>query len=81
MPMLAGVPVSTDLVRELAVQVDEPTAGTLEAALDADRAVIALTVEGRERILRVLDDPPHGLSELRGVLPQEHEWRWREGLV
>jgi hypothetical protein len=29
----------------------------------------------------VLDDPPHGLAELRAVLLAEHEARVRDGLV
>jgi hypothetical protein len=59
MPMLAGVPVAEELVRGLVDLGDEPTAGTLEACLDARRAVIALSVEDRERILRALE----GLSD------------------
>jgi hypothetical protein len=78
--MLAGVCVSRNLVRQLADVIDEPTAGTFEACLDAGRAVISLSIEGRERILRVLEDCPDGLAELRGVLLCEHEWRRREGL-
>jgi hypothetical protein len=49
--MLAGIPVSPDLVRELADLVDEPTAGVLEKALDTDVLILALTIEDRERIL------------------------------
>jgi hypothetical protein len=67
-PMLAGVPVAAELVRELADRVAEPSAGTLEAALDAGRAVIALTVADRERILRILEDCLDGLTEPAGVL-------------
>jgi hypothetical protein len=78
--MLAGVCVSRNLVCQLAYVIDEPTAGTLEACLDAGRAVISLSIEDRERILRVLEDCPDGLAELRGVLLREHEWRRREGL-
>ena len=40
-----------------------------------------MTIPERELILRVLDDPPVGLEELRGVLLREHVWRQREGLV
>jgi hypothetical protein len=80
-PMLAGVPVDTELVRELIDRVDEPTAGQLEGALDAGRAVVALTIADRERILRALEDCPDEPAELRGVLLREHEWRRREGLV
>ena len=35
----------------------------------------------REAILRVLDDPPAGLAELRGVLLAKHQGRVRDGLV
>jgi hypothetical protein len=42
---------------------------------------VALTIADREAILRVLEDCPDGLAELRGVLLGEHEWRRREGLV
>lgn len=73
MPMLAGVPVEAELVRELIDRVDEPTAGQLEGALDAGRAVVALSVADRERILRALEDCPEGLVELRGVLLREYE--------
>jgi hypothetical protein len=38
--MLAGVPVTAGLVRELAVRVDEPTASYLTVALEAGRAVL-----------------------------------------
>jgi hypothetical protein len=69
--MLAGVPVDRESARQLADLVDEPTAGTLEAALDAGRAVIALSIEDRERILRALEDCPDGLAQLRGVLLRE----------
>jgi hypothetical protein len=48
-------------------------------ALEAGRAVFALTVEDRERILRVLDDCPGGLTELCSVLLREHEWRYKKG--
>jgi hypothetical protein len=41
--MLAGVPGSRVLARELVDLVAEPTAGTLEGALDAGRATVALT--------------------------------------
>jgi hypothetical protein len=39
-----------------------------------------LSIEDREVILSVLDDPPEPLCELHAVLLQEHEWRRREGL-
>jgi hypothetical protein len=42
---------------------------------------VAVTPEERGAILSVLEDPPDGLAELRGVLLREREWRAREGLV
>jgi hypothetical protein len=56
-------------------------AETLESADASGRSAIALTVADREAIRRVLDDPPEGLAELRGVLLREHEWRGRVGLT
>jgi hypothetical protein len=44
MPMLAGIPIAPELVRELTARLDEPTATVLEQALDAQRAVVALTI-------------------------------------
>jgi len=52
----------------------------LEDALGREVKVLALDVPERKAILAVLDDPPAGLEELRGVLLQEAEWRAREGL-
>jgi hypothetical protein len=49
--------------------------------LDAGRAVIALTIEDRERILQALEECSDGLAELRGVLLKEHEARLRDGLI
>ena len=83
--MLAGVHVPDNLVLELAGLLRDAefrdTADLLEHAYDTECRLIALTIASREAILRVLDDPPDGLAELRGVLLQEHEWRVREGLV
>jgi len=53
----------------------------LETAYDRETKLLALTIVDRESILRALDEPPNGLTELRGVLLREHEWRVREGLV
>jgi hypothetical protein len=57
---------------------------TSEKLLDAYNEgikVLGLTIAEREQILRVLDDPPDFLAELRGVLLREHEGRLRDGLV
>ena len=83
--MLAGTPVPDPLVLELARLLRDAgldvTAETLETAYDGEHKIVALTIEDREAIISVLDDPPDGLGELRGVLLREHEWRVREGLV
>jgi hypothetical protein len=42
---------------------------------------VGLTIPDRQAILRVLEDCPESLAELRGVLLREHEWRMREGLA
>jgi hypothetical protein len=36
---------------------------------------VAFTVEERDSILGVLDDPPDGLAELRGTLARDHRGR------
>jgi hypothetical protein len=58
----------------------EDTGDALLTALDGEQDLVALSVSDREAILRVLDDPPIGLAELRGVLLAEHEGR-RDGLI
>jgi hypothetical protein len=78
--MLAGIPVSADLVRVLADLIDEPTATVLERSLETEVTLLALTIDDRERIIRALDDPPASLAQLRGVLLEEHVWRVRGGL-
>jgi hypothetical protein len=71
--MLAGVPVPEHLMLEVAGLLRDggfvATAELLEHAYDSELRVVALSITSREAILRVLDDPPDGLSELRGVLP------------
>ena len=51
----------------------------LERLAQHDR--ITLEITDREAILRVLEDWPDDLLELRGVLLHEHTWRQREGLA
>jgi hypothetical protein len=83
--MLAGIPVDDRLVLELARLLREAelnsTAEVLEDAYDHERHVVALTVPNREAIVRVLEDCPDELAELRGVLLREHAWRRSEGLI
>ena len=68
-------------VLELARLVNDPDlAERLEDAYGRKVKLRALTIPERETIIRVLDVPPAGLEELRGVLGREHVWRHREGL-
>ena len=79
---LAGLRIPDEDVREIIRLVDEPTRSLLEKALALETGVVALTIEDRERILWALDDVrTDALTELRGVLLSEHEWRARDGLV
>jgi hypothetical protein len=79
---LAGLRIPDEDVRELAKLVAEPTRSFLEKSLALETVVVALTIDDRERILRALDDArTDALAELRAVLLQEHEWRFREGLI
>jgi uncharacterized protein (DUF1778 family) len=57
------------------------TAEALVVALEAKQALVALSIADREAILRVLDDPPAALAELRSALLAEHRARLRDGLV
>ena len=83
--LLAGIPVPDRLVLELArclrAEGLHDTAEILEDAYDDERDIVALTISDREAILGALEYCPYGLSELRGVLILEHEWRVAEGLV
>jgi len=79
---LAGLRIPDEDVRELIALVDEPTRSFLARSLALGAEVVALTIEDRERILWALDDVrTDALTELRGVLLAEHEWRRREGLI
>jgi hypothetical protein len=78
---LAGLRIPDEDVRELITLVGEPTRSLLEKSLAMEAEIVALTIEDRERILWALDDVrTDALTELRGVLLQEHEWRARQGL-
>ena len=78
---VAGIPIRDELILELARMVDdEQLADRLETAYGREVKVLGLSIDERETILAVLDDPPVGLAELRGVLLREVEWRRREGL-
>jgi hypothetical protein len=73
--MLASIPVDDRLVLELAQRLRDAefidTAEVLEDAYHAERRVVALTIADREAVLRVLEEAPEGLPELRGVLLRE----------
>ena len=81
---LAGIRIRDEDVLDLARLLYEAgfdeTAEALVVALEAGEGIVGLSIEDREAILRSLDDPPEGLSKLRGVLVTEHEWRLRVGL-
>ena len=84
--MLAGVPLRSqdvlDLARLLRDARFDDTADALIVALEAGQALVALSAQDREAVLRTLDDPQtDSHAELRGVLLREHAWRVREGLV
>ena len=85
MMRLAGLDITDDctleLVKRLRRAAFEHQADTIEGALVAGQAEVSLTLPDRLAVLTVLDDPPDGLAELRGVLLSEHEWARREGLV
>ncbi len=51
---LAGIPVSPDLVLELADLVDEPTETVLERALETEVVILALTIEASSEPSRIL---------------------------
>jgi hypothetical protein len=58
-----------------------PPPAEIVRAADADELAHERAVgdDVKLLILNALDDPPDGLSQLRGVLMNEHQWRQREG--
>jgi hypothetical protein len=81
---LAGLQVPDARVLELAHRLS--TAGfqelgeRLEAAWRREVKVFGLGVADREAILRVLEDCPEELTDLRATLLQEHVGRQRDGI-
>ena len=76
-----GVPLSPSLLLELTgLLQDEQLAGRLRDAHERRVIAFALEPDEVEAILSVLDDPPPGLEELRGVLLREIAPRRAEGL-
>ena len=81
---LAGIPGRRQSRPPLATSLSEAeliaTAERLERAYDREARIVALEIPDREAILRVLEDCPEEMLELRATLLQEHVWRKREGL-
>ena len=82
---LAGIPVADKAVLQLAASLREAelvdTAERLEHACDREARIVALDVPDREAILRVLEECPDELLELRATLLQERVWLQREVLA
>jgi hypothetical protein len=78
---LAGIPVRREHIAWIANELDnEPTATRLRDALEREVRILGLEIDEREAVVRVLEDCPDALTELRAPLLQEHTWRAREGL-
>lgn len=79
MPIVAGVRLSREHALELASMLtrvgSDHTARLVLRAVTSGQEFVALAEEDRERILAVLEHPPLGLGELRGVLFDELNWR------
>ena len=77
-------PVADKAVLHLAASLREAepvgTAERLERAYDREARIVALDIPDREAILRVLEECPEEMLDLRATLLQEHVWRQREGL-
>ncbi len=66
---LAGVSVRVEYVRLLAGRLGgDEVAQKLERAVANGNAIVALSLEDRQRILNVLEEPPMALRELQTVL-------------
>lgn len=73
---LAGVPVQSSLVLELATLVKDPRlADKLERGVKRDVIVIGLDDDERALVLKALADPPHGLEDVRQTLLAEQSRR------
>ena len=73
---LAGIPIADKAVLHLAASLREAelveTAEILEGAYDREARIVALDIPDREAILRVLEECPEEMLELRATLLQEH---------
>ena len=66
---LAGVPVKSSLVLELAARVKDPElARRLEQGVKRDLIVIRLYADEQADLLKAIDDPPAGLEAVRDAL-------------
>lgn len=81
---LAGINHTTSAALELITMLCAAglldTADTLATAWNHGDEVVGLTLDEREEVLRVLDEPPDRLCDLRTVLLEEHRWRETVGL-
>jgi hypothetical protein len=82
---LAGLDITDDALLDLVVRLrragNDHLADTIVGALMTQQSEVALIPPDRVAILKVLDDPPEVLVELRGVLLSQHEWLRDEGLA
>jgi hypothetical protein len=79
---LAGIPISDDdivmlihLLHRVGRADDLALAARLDRAIEPETKILALSHAERDTLLGVLDDPPDGLAELRGVLARDHRDR------
>ena len=73
---LAGVPVQSSLVLELATLVKDPRlADKLGRGVQRDVIVIGLDDDERALVLKALADPPHGLEDVQKTLLAEQSRR------
>ena len=73
---LAGVPIPSSLVLELATLVRDPAlADKLERSVNRDLIVIGLDDDERTSVLKALGDPPPGLEDVRETLLAEQARR------
>ena len=80
---LAGIPVADRAVLQPAGSLREAELvdERLERAYDREARIVALDITDREAILRVLEECPEELLELRATLLQERIWLQREALL
>jgi hypothetical protein len=80
--MLSGTSVRSDAVRLLATLLGgDALAQKLDRAVANGNSIVALSIEDRQRIVDVLEEPPSSLSELRKVLVtqlKKHEDKQRQ---